>query len=337
MAENNPHDSLVRHVMSKADVAAAGLRALLPPESISDLDLSSVRLMEGTFIDEAFREKRTDLLFELASNDGAPVYAYILAEHQSSVDRDMPWRMHQYITRIWARWKAGHPNSTGRLPRVIPLVIYHGERRWTGPTTLREMMHGEGLVSESRYLPGLEFFLVDLTVLSEEEVIARSAGASPWFSLLLLNLKTMAYIRDVTVALRRWGQLYLDLMRLPGGWENSIPFFRYTLLTHSEMPDITLVRALKTVVNDLTGEEIMPYANRYLEALEGRGEARGEARGRSEARIEDTMKLISRKFPDEAESARAWVEQATSEQLDGVFDRIFEATTLADLLGRAES
>lgn len=333
MAENNPHDSLVRHVMSKADVAAAGLRALLPPETISDLDLSSVRLMEGTFIDEAFREKRTDLLFELASNDGAPVYAYILAEHQSSVDRDMPWRLYLYIARIWERWKASNPNSTGRLPRVIPLVIYHGERRWTGPTMLREMMHGEGEAVESRYLPGLEFFLVDLTVLSEEEVIARLAGTTPWFSLLLLNLKTMAYARDVTVALSRWGQLYLDLMRLPGGWENSIPFFRYTLLTHGNLRDTTLVHTLKTVVNDLAGEEIMPYANQYLETLEGRG----EARGRSETRIEMTMKVIRRFFPDDAESARPWVEQATPEMIDGLIDRLVDAKTLAELLGEDES
>lgn len=132
------------------------------------------------------------------------------------------------------------------------------------------------------------------------------------------------------VAMRRWGQLYLELVRHPGGWENSIPFFRYTLLTHDGLRDTTLVHTLKTVVDNLAGEEIMPYGNRYLEALESRGEARGQAM----TRIEMTMKVIRRFFPDEAESARSWVEQATPEMIDGMIDRLVDARTLAELLGQ---
>ncbi|MFN3196857.1 MAG: hypothetical protein ACE366_00375 [Bradymonadia bacterium] len=84
------------------------------------------------------------------------------------------------------------------------------------------------------------------------------------------------------------------------------------------------------MVDNLAGEEIMPYGNRYLEALESRGEARGQAM----TRIEMTMKVIRRFFPDEAESARSWVEQATPEMIDGMIDRLVDARTLAELLGQ---
>ena len=92
----------------------------------------------------------------------------------------------------------------------------------------------------------------------------------------------------------------------------------------------------------------MPHPNPHVEALlergreQGRAEARerwltqgleqGREAGINAARIEDVMKLLRVKFPDEAEAARPRVEAATPEQIERVFERIFNATTIDALL-----
>ena len=51
MGENNPHDSLIRHMFSHREVAAAALRTLLPADLTTGLRLEDAQLLEGTFVD----------------------------------------------------------------------------------------------------------------------------------------------------------------------------------------------------------------------------------------------------------------------------------------------
>ena len=92
----------------------------------------------------------------------------------------------------------------------------------------------------------------------------------------------------------------------------------------------------------------MPHPNPHVEALLERGREQGREqgleqglqRGREQgreaditaARIEDVMKLLKVKFPNEAEAARPQVEAATPEQIERVFEQIFTAATIDELL-----
>lgn len=179
---------------------------------------------------------------------------------------------------------------------------------------------------------GLRYFLMDLTQASEAEVIDRIGDASPDLVLTLLHLKVAAYTSDLKAMFKRWVRMFEDIVRRPDGWESLRVFFSYTASIHGDIDPNEIARTLKTVVDEATGEDIMPHPDRFVEAMLQESREAWEAQAKADARAEDTMKLIQRKFPEEAESARSWVEQATSEQLDGVFDRIFEAKTLAELL-----
>jgi hypothetical protein len=60
---NTPHDGLFKATFSQVEHAAGELRAILPPALVTRLDFSTLTLCPGSFVDEAFSWRHTDLLF----------------------------------------------------------------------------------------------------------------------------------------------------------------------------------------------------------------------------------------------------------------------------------
>ena len=61
---DHPHDRLFRAVFSDAAEAASLLQAAVPRKLRENVDWNSLRLVEGTFVDDALRQSESDLLFE---------------------------------------------------------------------------------------------------------------------------------------------------------------------------------------------------------------------------------------------------------------------------------
>ena len=78
------------------------------------------------FITRRYKNRHPDLLYRLKNK---PVY--FLIEHQSTVDKDMPLRILEYIGEIVRKDIDNHKNRKEiKYPIVVPIVIYTGYRRW---------------------------------------------------------------------------------------------------------------------------------------------------------------------------------------------------------------
>lgn len=99
-----PHDPVFRRIFGVPENMASQLRAVLPPEVTARLDLGRLAPVPATFVDEALKRRHSDLLFT-APLDGREAFVYLLAEHQSSSDPLMAFRMLRYVTRIWDQYK----------------------------------------------------------------------------------------------------------------------------------------------------------------------------------------------------------------------------------------
>ena len=108
------------------------------PGLTARLDLTRLAPVAASFVDEALRWRHSDLLFT-APLDGRDAYVYLLAEHQSSDDPLMAFRMLRYVTRIWDQHLREHPNAR-QLPAVIPLVVYHGPAPWASPVQVLDLI-----------------------------------------------------------------------------------------------------------------------------------------------------------------------------------------------------
>ena len=134
-----PHDALFKTTFGDPLHAAGVLRSALPAEVIALLDLSTLRRVVGSFVDDELAERESDVLFAVDTVGGQTVLVYVLLEHQSTVDSLMPLRALRYEVRIWDAHVAAHGHALP-LPPILPIVVSHAEGGWMAATRFEEIV-----------------------------------------------------------------------------------------------------------------------------------------------------------------------------------------------------
>jgi predicted transposase/invertase (TIGR01784 family) len=228
-----PHDAVFRRILGMPANTASQLRAVLPPDLAARLDLGRLTPVPASFVDEALKWRYSDLLFT-APLDGRDAYVYLLAEHQSSTDPLMAFRMLRYVTRIWDQHLRDHPRAR-QLPAVIPLVVHHGRTRWASPVQLLDLidLHPAARQAAQACLPRFEFLLDDLASIDGAQLRDRKLTPSALITLLLL--KTATGNPRIPAELRQWAGQLRAVLDQPGGGEAFIAILTYIELV-SEAP-----------------------------------------------------------------------------------------------------
>ena len=265
---DHPHDRLFRAVFSDAAEAAGLLQAVLPQELRDEIDWKTLKLLEGTFLDDALRESESDLLYEVAYRKKEErAWLYLLFEHQSTADAWMRFRLLKYCCRIW---EAGIRDAPGQseLRPIVPLVFYQGRRGWRHSTEFADLF--PAAAREWPWVPRFEHMLLDQTGLEPEGV---EGGVKGRIAQLLMMAAYGRHVRPaVDMAARLLGPLFSG-----GGVNHFRLFIRYVVATQDEADVRTFDEALRRHGRE-QGGEIMSYAQQLLEE----GERLGEQRARVE-------------------------------------------------------
>ncbi len=154
-----PHDHFFRRTFDVLENARALLKSQLPGTLFKKLDPNSIQSAKETFLAADEYESRLDQLYTARLLDGSTIWIYLLLEHKSWVDRRIALQLLKYVLRIH-EWL----DRNGRPPQVvIPIVIYHGEKIWNEPTSLREKVEADDEFLE--FVPDMRAILVDLSQL----------------------------------------------------------------------------------------------------------------------------------------------------------------------------
>jgi len=94
----SPHDRLFKQTFGRVESAAAFFQGYLPAELAAAIDWETLTPAPGSFVDETLRHQESDLLFS-ARLRGRMLQIYCLFEHQSTVNRQMPFRLLKYKLR----------------------------------------------------------------------------------------------------------------------------------------------------------------------------------------------------------------------------------------------
>ena len=98
----HPHDSMVGAVLRDLAEATTFLQQHLPQELNQALNWSTLRLREGSFVDDDLLRSKSDFLYAVEHVSGEDsLWLYIFLEHQSTPDRWMRFRLLKYCCRIW--------------------------------------------------------------------------------------------------------------------------------------------------------------------------------------------------------------------------------------------
>ena len=118
MAIHQPHDHLFKRVFGAPAEAASFLQARLPPSLRRSLRWSTLKRRAASFVAPDLRGTASDLLFDIRyaepSAAQAPLWLYLLFEHQSTAD-----------TAAAGRFGEGRERRRGRHEDVCR--VYHGD------------------------------------------------------------------------------------------------------------------------------------------------------------------------------------------------------------------
>ena len=128
------------------------------------LDLDTLTLQDGSFIDEEMREHQTDLLYQVQLKGGGAATIYLLFEHKSFPDALVALQLLRYMVSQWQQ----QVKEKVPLTPIIPLVVYHGERAWHIATDFSALLEVPEALRQ--YQPDFRYHLSDFSHLSDETI-----------------------------------------------------------------------------------------------------------------------------------------------------------------------
>lgn len=147
---------------NKKEIVKLINKYLEPKEKITE---EMIERYDTKFITTSYEEKESDIVFKLKNRE-----VFFLIEHQTKVDKLMAKRLTEYSLEIIRARKSENLSKKSEemlIPRVIPLVLYTGQTKWTAKNKLEEVQ------VEFKHLKGVDIItgynLIDIR--DEEEAI----------------------------------------------------------------------------------------------------------------------------------------------------------------------
>jgi hypothetical protein len=308
------HDHSYKALFSHPQMVRDLLEGFIPGEWLAQLDYDSLQKVSGSYVTDDLRERADDIFWRARWGEGW-IYVYLLIEFQSAVEPYMAVRILSYVGLLYQDLiKSRQLPDDGRLPAVLPIVLYRGSARWSASLDISGLLQPAPTALDS-YRPQIRYVLIEQGRYDPRELASLHNLVAALFR--LENGRTHAEIDDVVRTLVEWLQspqqgglrrafcVWLGrviLGRLPGG-----------AVTH---------------VDDLQEMRVM-LADRIQEWGE---EAKRKGLQEGEARL--LLRLLESRFGDLPQWVRDRVQQAAVSQLDHWGERLLDAPTLADLFGQ---
>jgi predicted transposase/invertase (TIGR01784 family) len=316
---HKPYDGFFRSVFARPRLAWELTRTVAPALA-SGFTARQVHVESESPVDPEFARHHTDLLIRLTRRK-TDTFVLVLYEHKSTPDRYVALQLLSYLSAIWQRSHRKHRRY--RLPRVIPIVIYHGRSSWK-PPEFSELVEGPGGEDVPRFVPRF----VNLADVPPEE-ISGSLG----FVVSLLALK---YVRQkLTNAIAE---------RLAGALEAALadPQAR-ELAEKAEMlygrtrspEDIRLIETAARKRGYHRAEEgIMTFAEAKIQEGLQRGREEGRQEGELLGKRAALVRQLSRKFTVTDPERERILSCDDSDALDAALDEIVTADDKASVLSK---
>ena len=181
------HDGFFKKSMGRIHIATEFFETYLPQDVLSEIDLSTLKKEETSYLSNILREGIVDLLYGVKFREGKG-YLSILLEHQSQVDKNITFRIQKYMHRIFEEHKRKHPGS--KLPIIYPIILYTGRGKYNAPRSFYELFERPELAKK--------FLTRDIKVIEVSEIEDKELREK-YYSGVMLCLMHRIYERDIAV------------------------------------------------------------------------------------------------------------------------------------------
>jgi hypothetical protein len=194
------HDALYHRLFSHPGLVAQLLRDFVGGTWLAELDLEGMERLNTKFHADIGQRREGDMIWRIPRRDGdrnyrrdgdgsyrrdgEDSYLVLLLEFQSTSDHYMAVRVLTYAGLLWQQLvREQRLPAHGRLPPILPVVLYNGDARWRAPVALRALVALPETSPVWRWQPDLRYILIDASAFSEPELAARDGLPALWFRL----------------------------------------------------------------------------------------------------------------------------------------------------------
>ncbi|HSS50378.1 MAG TPA: Rpn family recombination-promoting nuclease/putative transposase, partial [Thermoanaerobaculia bacterium] len=304
------HDNGYKALFSHPEMVQDLLCGFVHEDWVDQLDFSTLERVEGSFVAPGLRRRESDVIWRLRWQGGRWLYVYLLIEFQSTVDPFMALRLMVYLGLLYQDLVQNRQlTDSGKLPPVLPLVLYNGLTPWGAALSLGELIE-EVPGGLEHYRPQLRYCLLDEGRIAESDLGARNLAAALF---LLERSRGPEEIQAVVAALLEWlhGPERAALRRSFTTWLKQV--LLPARVPGAVVPEVSELEEVKSMLAERVVEWTQEWQKEGFEKGLTTGLATGLAKGRAAL-----LRELERRFGPLSEAARRRVESLDS------FERIVE-------------
>lgn len=325
MKLQNPHDKFFKESLGNVVTAKDFIINYLPKQVLQVLDINTLIPQKDSFINPELEENFSDLLFkvDILNREG---YLYLLFEHKSYQDKGISLQLLKYMVEIWETKR--NKEQAKELPIIIPLVIFHGQKKWKQPSSLEKMLNGYDELPEAvkMYVPNFEYLLYDLSIYSDEDI--KGSAQTRIMLTLLRDILTktgdplrqsiynaLYYLNDLED--KQTGVGYLETM------------MRYIFSVAQDLTETDVEKMIQQLEsNHFKGSELaMTLAEMWREE----GMEKGRKLGKTEALSEVALLQLTNKLGALPQDMKDAISQADLPTLQLILTNIFSINKLDEV------
>ena len=271
---HTPHDAFFKLVLSNIEIAKDFFRANLPKTVLDEVDLTTLAIYNGSFVDKELNQSHVDILYTVNFN-GEQGYLFLHAEQQSTPEKWMAFRMTRYAFSIMQQHlQQGHDT----LPLVYGVIVYTGKAPYPYSTDIFDLFAQKDLAKKILYQP---FQLISVNECSKKTIQSQRLAR---IVLRLLGCKDAPEIIPTLVELEKAGLFQLaESMGLFDFLLGMVEYIVDQLETKQEANEV--VDLLSHAIPSKR-DKIMTIAERLKQQGHRAGLEKGLYRGRQEGRQE---------------------------------------------------
>ena len=318
------HDSSYRLFFTHVRMIRDLLVVILGERWVKLLDLDSAERVPSSFVSAAHKRRESDVIWKFRrKGSDEPVYVYLLLEFQSRPDHYMAVRLMTYIGLFFESLIAsGQLPASGKLPMVIPLVIYNGAERWRPALQLADLIERLD-PSAAKYVPRLRYRLIHQSQVPRELLAASESpvadlfwlDASPAWDQMLTGLSRLKqHVPPEEESLRRAFQVWLE--------EYIYPKLK---IRPEDLPKGLTLEGMEIMLSERIDEWNRKLAEKNLK--------QGLKQGVKKGHQENLLLLLEEKFGGVDPRIRKRINQAKPDLLREWTVRFVKARTLAEVFG----
>ena len=284
MKSRNPsHDTRYKALFSCPELVRDLLRGYVPGKWLEHADYASLTRINASYVARSDKQRHDDMVWRIDIG-GHWLWIYILLEFQSESDPWMAVRIMQYVGLLAEQLaREGNSLPEGRLPSILPIVLYNGQPEWRAPHDVAEcfVVPADGLEA---YRPSLRYLLLDERRLQQHPLPEVRNFAEAAF-----RMEASRTLQDAIAVARALD----EMLRTPGLQAVRRVFSQWIkalLLRRATNPMIEEIMAIEDVFEEI--EMLTQHKETWFDDAIEKGFLQGCEKGREETLISVARNML---------------------------------------------